>query len=593
MTTQFNHHRTSTSVAYPANDNKFHPLLIPEILSLIGSYLPLFERRFESRHYRFVDHWNPKHLLRAGAVCSTWHNVFTPLLWQTYDHTIMEKRLPVEVLARHIKLVRRLSLMDKKHKKHAPLWDVIMNHEHINCLEIHDAVFPLKRLMGDKLNHLAELKLSGNCTRMHPYLLIFVQRQVHLQSLELTRFKFTASDWKRIITNKPYLRKLVIAQQCEFLDHKTEEGEYENEDIEEVEDKDNNTEVEDKDDNSEVEDKYDNSEVKDKAKTTDRKPQDSTAMEVDTIPAATDATTINNATGNTTTVNNKRSKKRKNVDDGAGNGRSNKKLRRSELVNTKLPNAKNIGILSITHLVMRDNRLLRPFQKAILEACPHLEQLEICYSQKADGGKVATLVRENCSKLRRLTLRSTRQPWTLAMIEGAPQSVEELILYTGQLDLQMAAAIKDRKDVLTKLNLDFGQGSKGKRRLACIFSILQECSELREFTYHNHAEDKVFKNMMFKETWNLPNIRKLRLHGVSPRAKYGGIPQVPSPKEWRQQYGGRMGNCCSARSFEDVRMLGKTTKSPLFDVELLDHVKDLPMLSEVVISEAIYRKFLD
>lgn len=557
--------------ANPANDKRIHPLLIPEILTLIGTYLPLFERRFEERQYRLVDYWNPKPLLRAGAVCTTWHNVFTPMLWQTYDHTIMEKKVPLEVLARYIKFVRYLSLMDKKHKKHAALWDVLIKHEHINCLEIHDAVFPLRRLIGHKINHLAELKLSGNCSRMHPFLLIFVQRQEHLKSLELTRFKFTASDWKRIITNKPYLRKLVIAQQCEFLDHKTEEGEDENED----------------------ENKVDIKEVEDKAETKDRKVEDSTAMEMDTTPGVADTTTINHATGNNTTVNNEGSKKRKSVDDETGNGRSNKKRRRSELVNAKLPDAKNIGILPITNLVLRDNRLLRPFQKAILQACPYLEQLEICYSQKADGGKVAALVRGNCSKLRRLTLISTRQPWTLAMIEGAPQSVEELVLYTGQLDLQMAAAIKDRKDDLTRLKLDFGQGTKGKRRLACIFSIVQECTELREFTYHNHAEDKVFKSMMFKEPWNLPNIRKLRLHGVSPRAKYGGIPQVPSPTGWRQQYRAHKGTCCSARSFEDIRKFGKVAMSPLFDVALLEHVKDLPMLSEVVISEAIYRKLLD
>ncbi|KAG0276125.1 hypothetical protein BGZ95_007985 [Linnemannia exigua] len=45
--------------------------------------------------------------------------------------------------------------------------------------------------------------------------------------------------------------------------------------------------------------------------------------------------------------------------------------------------------------------------------------------------------------------------------------------------------------------------------------------------------------------------------------------------------------------FEDVRKSGKTTKSPLFDVALRNHVKlDLPNLSEVVITEAHYRKKL-
>ncbi|KAG0060029.1 hypothetical protein BGZ90_004232 [Linnemannia elongata] len=555
------------AAADPVDKYSSHPLMIPEILTLVGSYLPLFERRFEVRRHRFVDIWDPKPLLRAGAVCTTWHDILTPILWWTYDYAIMEEKVPMEVLARYITFVRHLSVVDMRHKKHAPLWDVLIKHKHINCLEIHDAVFPVKRLLGPDAHTLAKLTLSGNCTRMHAFLLIFVERQVHLKSLELTRFHFTASDWKRIITNKPHLRKLTISQQCEFLEHRSEQDE----------DEDGNTGV-----RKEVK-------VGDK----DVKLEDYRGMKVDTALEAPGKTTVNNAAGNSTATNNGKSKKRKIEDDGAGNRGRSKKLTRSERVNVNLPDAKDIGILPISHLVLRDNRLLLPFQKAILEACPHLEQLEICYSQKADGGKVATLVRENCHSLRRLSLRSTRQPWTLAMIEGAPQSVEELILHTGQLDLQITAAIKDRKDRLTKLDLDFGRGTKGKRRLACILSILRECTGLREFTYHNHAEDKVFKDMLLKKTWNLPHLRKLHLHGVSPRAKYGGIPQVPSPEGWRQQYGGRKDECCSARSFEEVRKQGNELKSPLFDVALLEHVRDLPNLSEVVISEAIYRKLLE
>lgn len=533
--------------------------MMPEILILVGSYLPLFEHRYESGHLRGLDIWDPKPLLRAGAVCTTWHNVLTPVLWRTYDHAIMSKKVSLEVLARYIRFVRHLSLVDKRHKKNAELWDILVKHEHIDRLEIHDAVFPVKRLMGPNTHNLAELTLSGNCTRMHPFLLIFVERQVYLKSLELSRFKFTASDWKRIITNKPHLRKLTISQQCEFLDYSSEQDENEDENKDGIK------------------------KVKIEAK--DIKLKDCTEMEMGTALEAPSTTTVNNAARNST-------KKHKIEDDGVGNRGRNKRLRRSELVKVKLPNAMNIGILPISHLVLRDNRLLLSFQKAILMACPHLDQLEICYSQKSDGDKVATLVRENCHNLRRLTLHSTRQPWTLAMVEGVPQSVEELILHTGQLDLQMAAAIKDRKDSLTRLDLDFGHGTKGKRRLACILSILRECTELREFTYHNHADDKVFREMLFKKTWNLPNLKKLHLHGVSPRAKYGGITQVPSPEGWRQQYKGRKGTCCSFRSFEEVRQQGNTLKSPLFDVALLEHVRDLPSLSEVIITEAVYRKLL-
>ncbi|KAG0303674.1 hypothetical protein BGZ97_001797 [Linnemannia gamsii] len=472
----------------------------------------------------------------------------------------MEKNVPLDVLARNISLVRNLSLLNKKHKKRAILWSSIIQHAHIDCLEIHDAVFTVKKLFGPYNHTLVELNLSGNCERMHPFLLIFVERQAHLQSLELTRFQFTASDWKRIITNKPNLRKLVISSQCEFLDHKTfDDPAADNKSDKRNERKDRQKEI--------------------KVETKDRKGEQPTDMDVDSTPGPNNNSHRgNNSTNTATTSKGPRRSPRKN---------------RAKLVNQDLVNARDIGILPITLLVLRNNRLLRPFQKSILEACPHLEQLEICYSQKADGSKVATLARENCPKIRRLTLHSIRQPWTLAMINGMPKSVEELILFTGQLDLQMAMAIKKRKDTLTKLEFDFGRGSKGKRRLACILSILRECTKLREFAYHSHAEDRIFKAMMFKNSWNLPNLRKLHLHGVSSRAKYGGIAQVTSPEGWRQVYGGRQHCCCSARSFEEVRNQGRGLKSPLFDVALLNHVKDLPMLSEVVITEGVYRKRLD
>ncbi|KAF9104035.1 hypothetical protein BGX30_009099, partial [Mortierella sp. GBA39] len=81
---------------------------------------------------------------------------------------------------------------------------------HISKLEMHDAVFSVKRLLGSKVQNMKELKVSGNCTRMHPFLLLFVEGQVALQSLELTCVKITKSDLARIVYNKPHLKKLII-----------------------------------------------------------------------------------------------------------------------------------------------------------------------------------------------------------------------------------------------------------------------------------------------------------------------------------------------------------------------------------------------
>ncbi|KAK5820718.1 hypothetical protein F5H01DRAFT_411926 [Linnemannia elongata] len=524
-------------------------LMIPEILMVIGSYLPLFERAETDRN-RLITTWNPGHLLSAAAVCKTWRRVFIPVLWQMYDLAIMDW-IPWVVLTRNIRHVRQLSLLDMKKKKNAALWDTLTHHKHIRKLEVHDAVFPIRRLLGPKVQNLKELKLSGDCTRMHPFMLLFVEYQVVLQSLELTRVKVTKSDWRRIVYNKPHLKKLIISQLCM---------------IEGFED--------DKD-----EDKNETNTVHLMGKQIVR----SIATEVDAV--------ANTKKINAPTSSGGGSNKRECDDEGADGGGNKRRCSQGSDLNMQA--ARNSEILPVTHLVLNDNRLLLPFQNAIFKACPHVEKLEICYTQKADGATIASLVAESCLKIHHLTLTSTRQPWTLAMLKGMPQSVEELTLHTGQLDLTMVAAIKDRKDMLTRLELDFGQGTSGNRRLESILLILRACSELREFTYHNHAEDKHFKEVMFKETWNLPNLRKLHIHGVAPRAQCEDLSQVSVPNSWRQENQLRKHSCCSTRRMQDINNLGDKVVCPLFDVALLEHVKDLPNLSEVVITEVKYRKRLN
>ncbi|KAF9537673.1 hypothetical protein EC957_007827 [Mortierella hygrophila] len=524
-------------------------LMIPEIVMVIGSFLPLFERAESGRH-GLVTKWNPKHLLIAAAVCKVWRQTLTPVLWQIYDFAIMDW-VPWGVLTQNIRHVRHLSLLDTEHKKHADLWEALTHHKNINKLEVHDAVFSVKRLLGSKAQNMKELKVSGNCTRMHPFLLLFVERQLALQSLELTRVKITKSDWTRIVYNKPHLKKLIISQQCEFVG------------------------FEDDDD-----------EVKNETSTVNLKGKQSVgsmATEADAV-----ANTINT---NAPTSNGGGSNKRKSDDEGVDGG-SNKR-RRSQGSDLSLLSARTPEIIPVTHLVLSGNRLHLPFQKAIFKACPHVEKLEICYTHKADGTTIANLVGESCPKIRHLTLKSRRQPWTLAMLEGMPQSVEELILHTGQLDLDMVAAIKDRKDILTRLELDFGKGSKGKRRLECILLLLQACSELREFTYHNHAEGMLFQEVMLKKAWNLPNLRKLHFHGITFRAQYNDLSRVPVPDSWKKESRIRNHRCCSTRIVGDIDNPGNMAPSLLFDKALLDHVKGLPNISEVIVTEVKYRKRLN
>ncbi|KAF9093771.1 hypothetical protein BGX23_002928 [Mortierella sp. AD031] len=55
-------------------------LLITEMVKLIGSFLPLFDRRFETEGHRFVDIWDPKPLLRVAFVNKDWNQIMTEIL---------------------------------------------------------------------------------------------------------------------------------------------------------------------------------------------------------------------------------------------------------------------------------------------------------------------------------------------------------------------------------------------------------------------------------------------------------------------------------------------------------------------------------
>lgn len=148
-------------------------LMIPDILMVIGSFLPLFECADAGLH-GLVTTWNPHHLLSAATVCKVWRQILTSVLWQIYDFAIMDW-VPWGVLTRNIRHVRQLSLLDTKHQKQAALWDALTHHKHIRKLEVHDAVSSVKRLLGLNAQSMKELKVSGNCTRMYPFLLLFVE----------------------------------------------------------------------------------------------------------------------------------------------------------------------------------------------------------------------------------------------------------------------------------------------------------------------------------------------------------------------------------------------------------------------------------
>ena len=70
-------------------------LAIPEIVSLIGEFIPLW-----SHHFYFDYKFEPAALLRLSRVCRTWHQALQPIIWRVYCHDSMHD-VPEDVLTRN------------------------------------------------------------------------------------------------------------------------------------------------------------------------------------------------------------------------------------------------------------------------------------------------------------------------------------------------------------------------------------------------------------------------------------------------------------------------------------------------------------
>jgi hypothetical protein len=170
-----------------------------------------------------------------------------------------------------------------------------------------------------------------------------------------------------------------------------------------------------------------------------------------------------------------------------------------------------------------------------------------------------------------------------------PDSVKELILFISKLDHAMAVYINSRRHKLTQLELDFALKAKGKRHMLSVMSILAEYYELQ---YYNHGDDESCKEVVFKEQWSLPQLRKLALSGVSPRSNRGGAMCAPVPVGWNQMYGGQRFLSCSVRSPKSGCGMERQSETMSFDAILLNHWKNLSHLIEVIVTENTYHKKL-
>ncbi|KAG0303323.1 hypothetical protein BGZ99_002722, partial [Dissophora globulifera] len=68
-----------------------HPLDIPEIIALVGQFIPLwsFSKDVYTRTSLIRDVFQPQDLLSAALVNRTFHRTLTPLLWQVYADSLV------------------------------------------------------------------------------------------------------------------------------------------------------------------------------------------------------------------------------------------------------------------------------------------------------------------------------------------------------------------------------------------------------------------------------------------------------------------------------------------------------------------------
>lgn len=77
-----------------------HPLELPEIITRVGHFLPLWGQERATRTGRLKLIFLPKTYLTCLLVSKLWHDTLLPLLWSCYDAEAMEK-VPLITLTRN------------------------------------------------------------------------------------------------------------------------------------------------------------------------------------------------------------------------------------------------------------------------------------------------------------------------------------------------------------------------------------------------------------------------------------------------------------------------------------------------------------
>ncbi|KAG9061714.1 hypothetical protein KI688_006863 [Linnemannia hyalina] len=481
--------------------NRTNALMMPEIIALVGQYLPLFVHRFEIGWGREGIIWSPKTLRDAATVCRAWHSVLTGVLWHTYDHALMVDNVSPKVLGRNMHLVRRLSLMDEylmwPYYDRTPLQQALSRYQHISCLEVSEEIFLHQSLSELNAESLSELKLTGYGLRMGVAMMLAQSEvlgagpvQVYTHGLEEAGHRKASSP------------KLVVLERCVL------------------------------------------SEIFSGIRPTEEPP------------------------------------------------------RGEDIV---MEDAADIGTLPITHLVINDRVFSFALREISICASPGLKQLETSLLKVERNQNYAELIRDHCQELEVLAVHSKHMTWTQEMVKKMPQSIRELVLHLKHYLLDVAGTIAERGASLTRLELDFAEDfiDWDDRHLSRIGEILRGCSELQEFVYHHHIHDHFVTTKLLKDKWNLPHLKALRLHGLHPDCIYvldalackDVGPQTPNtvPLGWRRNMGEPYCDTCYIQKRGEAMALMKGRHAP-FEAVLLCHVQKLPSLSEVVLTENVYKR---
>lgn len=89
----------------------FHPLLLPELISRVGQFIPLWQPHLH-RQNTLQHAFHPQDLVACIFVCRAWHQVLTPLLWELYFDRAHYGKIPDAIASRQSTHFRRLHLTE-------------------------------------------------------------------------------------------------------------------------------------------------------------------------------------------------------------------------------------------------------------------------------------------------------------------------------------------------------------------------------------------------------------------------------------------------------------------------------------------------